>query len=931
MDLMRALAGCGLAFCMAGSALAGEQPLYQPAPAWVVPSPAIDPAKAGSGAPIVLFDMQQRLETGRVSNYTDVAMRVDTPEALTQLGTITMEWTPDQGDLIIHRVQILRAGETIDVLAASTFTVLRREQQLEQRIVLGTLTGTLTVPGLRVGDILRYAASVTQADPALGGKVQATKPLFAEPFAAQFARVRASWPVHSEVRHMAGPNLEQSPGALHKEGAFHVWEARLPLPRRPIMPDDAPPRYTVPPMLQLSDFTSWQDLSKTMAPLFASQGLISPGGDLAAEVARIKAASDDPEERTIQALMLVQSRIAYLLLGMNGGNYVPQAPEDTWRTRLGDCKAKTLLLLAMLRELGVEAEPVLARSTAGDALAEVLPMAGNFDHVLVRASIGGKSLWLDGTGAGTRRADLYDVPPFRLVLPLRGEGADLLRVPDRANARPDISVNLKLDQSAGAALPNIFDLKVTYRGAQAAQMRTGWLQAVPRQRDEAANATAEQYVGDALLAEAGFDYDEASGTGTFKARGVTATAWKMERSRRRQKLDLAKVTFAPDRARAAWRDIPAVLAGPVSFAYHTTIVLPDGGRGVVLEGDADVDETIAGVHLRRNGRLENGIFTLAETSQSTGAEIAAAQIPAERAKAAMVAARTAILVAPQDAPRPDDYAAGPLKARLKPYEAIYAAAIARAPDWAGAYSSRASFRAATLDRNGAIADVDKALALEPSAALHLQRASLSRSLGDLPAAIASTRNAIGLEPDNSRAVLFLAHLLGEAGRREEALDELQGRIDNGGADRFALIMAKAELLADGGDAAGAVALLDQAIAGRPGDPELLNARCWIKGTRDYALETALVDCTKAMQLTANPAPILDSRAMVFYRLGQFEDALSDIDAALQSVPDLLPSRFMRGVVLNRLGRAEAGRAEIDQVRSSDPSILRTYGKYGIAP
>jgi tetratricopeptide (TPR) repeat protein/transglutaminase-like putative cysteine protease len=920
-----------MALGIAAPALAGEEPLYQPAPAWLVPAPAIDPTKAAAGAPIVLFDMQQRLEQGRVWNVTDIAMRADTPESLAQLGTISMEWSPDQGDLIIHRVHILRAGETVDVLAASKFTVLRREQQLERRVMLGTLTGTLTVPGLRVGDILRYTASITQADPALAGRVQLAKPLFPEPFAAQFARARASWPVDSQMRHRIGPNMVEPSGALRTEGNYRIWEMRLPLARRPELPDDAPLRFKLPPMLQVSDFASWQDLSKVMAPLFASKGLIVPGGALAGEVAAIKAATSDPEERTSRALAIVQSRIAYLLLGMNGGNYIPQPPEKTWETRLGDCKAKTLLLLAMLRDLDVEAEPVLARSVAGDALPDAQPMAGNFDHVLVRAQIDGKDLWLDGTGAGARRADLHDVPGFRHVLPLRLEGADLLALPARPNARPDVAVDLKLDQSAGAVFPNIFDLTVTYRGAQGAQMRTAWLQASPRQRLEAAAPLANQHVGEAQIAESSFAYDEVSGLATFKARGLTTTSWKTERSRRRQTLQLAQVPFGPDRARTAWRDIPAASAGPATFTYRTTIALPENGRGIAFEGNADIDETIAGAHLQRSGKLENGTYTLTEAVAWSGAEIPPDQIAVERTKAATVAARSAILVAPEDTLPAAAYAAGALRAKLKSYDTIYAEIIARNPDLAQAYASRANYRAGILDWKGAIADVDKALTLEPSALLHLQRAGLLRNLGDKAGAVGSARNAASLEPDNTGAVIFLANLLGESGQQREALDVLQHRIDNGGADRFKLIMAKSELMADGGDAPGAVALLDTVIAGRPGDPELLNARCWLKGTRNVALETALVDCTKAMQLTDSPAPILDSRAMVFYRLGKFDDALSDIEAALQSAPDLAPTQFMRGIVLNRLGRNAAGQTEIDQAKRKDPTVVATYGKYGIAP
>ncbi|MFZ8278353.1 transglutaminase domain-containing protein, partial [Staphylococcus aureus] len=83
---------------------------------------------------------------------------------------------------------------------------------------------------------------------------------------------------------------------------------------------------------------------------------------------------------------LVQDEIRYLFEGMNGGNYVPQKPADTWTRRYGDCKAKTLLLLALLRAMDIEAEPVAASMNLSGLVAQRLPSAGAFDHVLVRAT-----------------------------------------------------------------------------------------------------------------------------------------------------------------------------------------------------------------------------------------------------------------------------------------------------------------------------------------------------------------------------------------------------------------------------------------------------------------------------------------------------------------------------------------------------------------
>lgn len=166
-----------------------------------------------------------------------------------------------------------------------------------------------------------------------------------------------------------------------------------------------------------------------------------------------------------------------MVMGMAGGNYTPQAPAKTWELRYGDCKAKTLMLLAMLRAMGIEAEPVLASSGGGDLLPERLPTPGAFDHVLVRATVGGETLWLDGTRAGTRLTDIRDTPALYHALPLTIAGSALIPVAMHANARPDLDVSLEMDESASVQLPSLFKAEIAVRGEMAAMINAGLTQA----------------------------------------------------------------------------------------------------------------------------------------------------------------------------------------------------------------------------------------------------------------------------------------------------------------------------------------------------------------------------------------------------------------------------------------------------------------------
>src|SRR5579884_2615479 len=360
-------------------AVASETPRYEATPSWVLPAP---PIKSSTGpAPLIaIIDQQTRIVDGTVWTYRELGSRAVSADALAKLGTVTLNWQPFHGDLIIHRVDIIRDGQHIDVLkSGEKFNVIRREQGLEKLEMNGILTATLQVEGLRVGDILDVAYSVSAKDPTLKGAVQTSSLAVTQPFKVDFARVRILWPKGFPIRWKAYP-VGLKPTERDNADS-HELDFALPAPKQPDMPADAPKRFKPIDAIELSSFADWPAVSSIFAPLYRTTGLIAPGTPLAQEVAQIRARETDPKRRAAAALALVQDRIRYFAEGMNGGNYIPQSPARTWAAGYGDCKAKTLLLLAMLHELGIEAEPVLANIGAGDLVSMRLPAPAAFNHI----------------------------------------------------------------------------------------------------------------------------------------------------------------------------------------------------------------------------------------------------------------------------------------------------------------------------------------------------------------------------------------------------------------------------------------------------------------------------------------------------------------------------------------------------------------------
>lgn len=917
----------------AGVAHAGDKPLYQPAPAWVKAAPAPDLKRNAESDPmIVLFDEQARIADGQVWTYFDQAQRVVSAQMLSNVGTVTLPWQPDAGDLIIHRAEILRGDEHIDLIAAGQrFQVLRREQQLEQWQINGTLTASLAVEGLRVGDVLRLSYSTTHKDAALQGNAQAFLPLFADPMRAQFARARLSWPKASKLGwkvHLAG--TAPTPVA---EGDYQLIDIAMPLAKQPEIPNDAPPRFKPMTLIEASSYDGWPAVSKVMAPLYRTEGLIAAGSPLAAEVAKIRAKTSDPRTRAALALRLVQDDVRYLFVGMDGGSYTPQAPAETWSRRYGDCKAKTLLLLALLRALDIAAEPVLANTEAGDVVPSRLPAPGAFNHVLVHATIDGQSLWLDGTSSGARIADLGDVPPFRNVLPVRPEGAALLALPVRAPGRPTFEADIEMDQRAGLDLPTPFTLQLVVRGPLAEAIHAGSGQATKEQLDQMATSFASGFLSDSLIADRSIAYDADTASATIRIRGIAGSPWHREDGRLRAVLDktISSLSFEPDRARPEWQEIPVAVNEPGSAVARWRIRLPAGGTGFSFDGDQTLPSTLAGRALARKVTLADGELRIEDRSSPDLAEVAPAKVAEAKAQVALAKTRLLTALGPENsAPRWKTVMEAKRSGALKPLLDVYAAAIAANPKDVEPWSSRANFYAGIWDWKAAEADLDHAIGIQPSVALYTQRAGIKSAMGDDKGALADVQAAKTLDPGDSSVASLLATYTANAGQPDAAVAMAAERVAKGGSERNGFVALQAQLLGDSGRASDAVAVLDPAIAKAPGNAILLNSRCWIKGTGNIGLDGALKDCTKAIELAEQPASILDSRAMVYFRMGRMDDALADLNAALDVAPLQSSSLFLRGVIRTKAGD-KAAAEDLAAARLIWPRVDGDYARYGIKP
>lgn len=913
-----------------GTAMAGDKVLTGAAPEWVAQA-SLEGMDIKKGPPELIADSQHRMEHGVVHSYFDSAVRIDNSQTLMDQNTVSIGWLPDKGDLTVHRLEIYRDGTTIDLLAGGAkFDVIRREQGLESRLLDGELTATLAIPGLRVGDVLRTTYSVSIDDQALGDEVQVLQYLGSKPWRVGMGRSIVSWPADEQIYWRAEPNAALAEPEL-RDGYRYLTVA-LPLPEAKDVPRDAPSRYFRPTVLRVGSFTDWNELSRVMAPHYVRAANVRAGGAVAEQAALIMRQTRDPLERAALATRLVQDKVSYLLDGLDGGNYLPQDAEFTWDKRYGDCKAKSVLLFALLKQMGIDAEPVLAATRGGDALPELLPVPGDFDHVIVRARIGGADYWLDGTSAATRLANIGDVPPFYYVLPLREGGAELMPMGQRDKAIADMRVVATADHSAGIDLPQLFTVSFDVSGASGARVEAMADANDPEMRRRIASSFTENngFQG-GVVTSFDISYDKENAVGHLVIKGISPPSFTWQEGKFVADIDptFENSGFNPDRARPEWRSIPVATPGPSYVVMDTSIILPDEGAGFSLVGQANQQASFANTRLATSATLHgNEISTHSELWQTLG-EIAPADIAEARRKAQRLAASSTELVAPSQVTWRWDLDDAQRQSKAAPILAAYDAAIAFATeDDYGPLTQKALFLQTVYEYDAALAAYDEVIEHAPSAWAHFQRSSVLLALGRKEDAIADLRAAYDLEPSNGTAY-ELAKELAYIGQAEEAV-ELLDSLPVGEDERIGYADARATVSGLLGDTRGALSLLAEAVAGKPENSRVLNADCWFRGLFNVALENAMGSCTRAVERADEPMAALDSRAMVQFRLGNYDAALADLDTVLRLAPAVAESRYLRGVIRLKKGD-QAGREDIEKALRMSPQLAEFYARHGVAP
>ena len=256
------------------------------------------------------------------------------------------------------------------------------------------------------------------------------------------------------------------------------------------------------------------------------------------------------------------------------------------------------------------------------------------------------------------------------------------------------------------------------------------------------------------------------------------------------------------------------------------------------------------------------------------------------------------------------------------------------PADAAGYARRGAARAARREFDLALADLDQACQLEPfSGKYFAERARVRLQIGQRTQATADLNEALRLDPSDFQARLARVRLyatdrdIASARADLEVLDQQLAPQDNYRRELGGLYgyIGLPEL---------ALSEFSQWIASHGDDanlPTVRNSRCWVRALLGIELRDALKDCNEAVSGLSEKAAPLESRGLVYLRMGELDKALDDYNQALAINPKLAWSLYGRGLARLRKGAPGEGSADVAAAKELRPGIEEEGRKYGLTP
>ncbi|ATG89377.1 DUF3857 domain-containing protein [Methylomonas koyamae] len=400
----------------------------------------------GQGFGFLLIDEQHHVASQAL--YVRTVKMLTSLSAVQTQSQVVVEFDPAAQRLQLHELAIWRmsaegAWQKREPVAKEAFLLRQREQQFEQQMLKGYVSLVALLEDVRVGDVIDLSWTLLPREPLPGLLFTALHFLaWSVPVATYcLALTGASgcdlrWRLHTPDGAAVPVETSEADGVSWRYDRPPMFQAE----------GNVPGGHWPFPVLEATCWQTWGQVARFFAELWADAA-----NDAAESVAAEAQRLADGKTRAaaiVAALRFVQNDIRYLSVDFgHGAGMLPNGAGTVLRRRFGDCKDKSILLAALLRELGIAAWPVLVASGWRDGIQRLMPSTACFNHVIVGFELDGQRYFADPTVVG-QGGDLERLaaPPFGAGLQIDPATDALLELPPPALAELTLTETFTLDR-----------------------------------------------------------------------------------------------------------------------------------------------------------------------------------------------------------------------------------------------------------------------------------------------------------------------------------------------------------------------------------------------------------------------------------------------------------------------------------------------------
>lgn len=444
-----------------------SQVKIQKTPSWVInksynKNPSIDQNDITQGLLTLLYEEQTNIdkEESFVKISTKIVENVGTQSA----SNIDINFDPTYQKLFFHSINIIRNEKVINKLFPNSFQTLRKELNADSFIYDGSISAMTNLSDVRVGDIIEYSYSLKGFNPIHNKHYSSTFNLkSSNPIGKMHIGLLSKKPLTFKYFKTNKKVEEKKVGNYY---SYSIEDENI----EAFKYEDQTPGWNIESgILNVSNYSSWSQVVDWGVNVYNYNKNLS--SDLNKKITEIKNSTNNEGERIEAALSFVQDEIRYLGLENGIGAYKPFPPNKVFKQRYGDCKDKSILFVAMLKKMGIEAYPVLVNSYLKNTIREFLPSPYLFDHCVAKVvTSDGGEYWYDPT-ISNQGGVYYNIsfPDYRNGLVLK-KGVDALeKISPNSNSAVNVTDNYIINEiGKGASL----EINSVYIGAEADYMRS---------------------------------------------------------------------------------------------------------------------------------------------------------------------------------------------------------------------------------------------------------------------------------------------------------------------------------------------------------------------------------------------------------------------------------------------------------------------------